>query len=161
EFPALLAADRGYMFFMIAQTCATAGRIAVPFYVIFARHVMPLTGANIGLQSLVLMLGDTASNLVWGFLGARFGFPTSSIGALVVWIGSTALLLAAGTPTLVLVAFAGLGAGQAGFQMSSQTMVLEFGAREDMPMRLGLSQTAQGFMNFVGPLAGGVIAVVA
>jgi MFS family permease len=29
-----------------------------------------------------------------------------------------------------------------------------------MPMRLGLSQTAQGLMNFLGPLAGGVIAVV-
>ena len=29
EFPALLAADRGYMYFMIAQTCATAGRIRV------------------------------------------------------------------------------------------------------------------------------------
>jgi len=45
--------------------------------------------------------------------------------------------------------------------MSSQTMVLEFGAREDMPMRLGLSQTAQGLMNTAGPLAGGVIAFLA
>ena len=57
EFPALLAADRGYMFFMIAQTCATAGRIGVPFYILFARHIRLLTGCaeggkNIGLLSL-------------------------------------------------------------------------------------------------------------
>jgi MFS family permease len=160
EFPQLLAADRGYAFFMLAQTCATAGRIAVPFYVIFARHVMPLTGANIGLQSLVLMEGDSLSNLVWGTVGDRFGFRASFIGAMILWIAATAVLLLAGTPTLVLVAFAGLGAAQAGFQMSSQTMVLEFGSLQDMPMRLGLSQTAQGLMNFLGPLAGGVIAVV-
>jgi MFS family permease len=159
EFPQLLRADRGYAFFMIAQTCATAGRIAVPFYVIFARHIMPLTGANIGLQSLVLLLGDSLSNMVWGVVGDRFGFRRSFIGAMALWIAATVLLLTASNPAMVLMAFAGLGAAQAGFQMSSQTMVLEFGSLQDMPMRLGLSQTAQGFMNFFGPLAGGVIAV--
>jgi MFS family permease len=159
EFPALLAADRGYLYFMIAQTCATAGRIAVPFYVLFARHVMPLTGANIGLESLVLLEGDSLSNLVWGTIGDRFGFRRSFIGSMALWLVATALLLAAGDPTMVLIAFAGLGAAQAGFQMSSQTMVLEFGARQDIAMRLGLSQTAQGFMNTVGPLVGGAIAV--
>jgi MFS family permease len=161
EFPALLVADRGYMFFMLAQTCATAGRIAVPFYVLFARHVMPLTGANIGLESLVLLEGDSLSNLVWGTIGDRFGFRASFIGSMALWIAATAVLLAAGSPALVLVAFAGLGAAQAGFQMSSQTMVLEFGARQDMPMRLGLSQTAQGLMNTIGPMVGGVIAWLA
>jgi MFS family permease len=161
EFPALLVADRGYMFFMIAQTCATAGRIAVPFYVLFARHVMPLTGANIGLESLFLLEGDSLSNLVWGTIGDRFGFRASFIGSMALWIAATAVLLSAGSPIMVLVAFAGLGAAQAGFQMSSQTMVLEFGARQDMPMRLGLSQTAQGFMNTIGPMVGGVIAWLA
>ncbi len=158
EFPKLLAADRGYMFFMIAQTCAAASRIAVPFYVLFARHIMPLTGANIGAQSLVLMLGDCFSNPVWGVIGDRFGFRASFIGSMALWIAATAMLLVAGSPLMILMAFAALGAAQAGFQMSSQTMVLEFGARQDMPMRLGLSQTAQGFMNTVGPMVGGLIA---
>jgi len=161
EFPALLAADRGYMFFMIAQTCATAGRIGVPFYILFARHIMPLTGANIGLQSFVLLEGDSLSNLVWGPIGDRLGFRASFIGSMGLWIAATLVLLLAGDTTMVLVAFAGLGAAQAGFQMSSQTMVLEFGARQDIAMRLGLSQTAQGFMNTIGPLVGGVIAVTA
>ena len=42
--------------------------------------------------------------------------------------------------------------------MSSQTMVLEFGAREDMAMRLALTTTAQGTMSALGPLAGAIIA---
>jgi MFS family permease len=161
EFPQLMAADRGYMFFMIAQTCATAGRMAVPFYILFARHIMPLTGANLGLQSLVLLEGDSLSNLVWGLIGDRLGFRASFIGSMALWIGATVVLLVAGDATMVLVALAGLGAAQAGFNMSSQTMVLEFGARQDIAMRLGLSQTAQGLMNTVGPLIGGVIAVFA
>jgi MFS family permease len=161
EFPALLVADRGYMYFMIAQTCATAGRIGVPFYILFARHVMPLSGANIGLISLVLFEADSLSNMLWGMLGDRFGFRVSFIGAMVLWIVATVVLLIAAHPAMILVAFAGLGAAQAGFLMSSQTMVLEFGAREDIAMRLGLSQTAQGAMNTLGPLIGGVIAATA
>ena len=165
EFPALLRADRGYMYFMIAQTCATAGRIGVPFYILFARHIMPLGGVeggkNIGLMSVVLFGGDSLSNVLWGTIGDRLGFRASFVGSMALWIAATAVLLLAQNPGMVLVAFAGLGAAQSGFQMSSQTMVLEFGARQDMPMRLGLSQTAQGFMNTIGPLIGGVIAVTA
>ena len=37
-------------------------------------------------------------------------------------------------------------------------MVLEFGARDDMAMRLALTSTTQGVMNTIGPLAGGLIA---
>ena len=161
EFPRLLMADRGYMFFMIAQTCATAGRIGAPFYILFARHVMPLTGANIGLVSLVLFEADSLSNMLWGLLGDRFGFRLSFIGAMTLWIAATVVLLIAPDLGMILVAFAGLGAAQSGFMMSSQTMVLEFGSREDMPMRLGLSQTAQGVMNTIGPLAGGALAFFA
>ncbi len=160
EFPTLFRADRGYMWFMIAQTLATAGRIGVPFYILFAHHVMPLSGANIGLVSFVLFEADSLSNIVWGFMGDRFGFRTTFIGALGLWISATVVLLIAPSMTMILVAFAGLGAAQSGFQMSSQTMVLEFGARDDVPMRLGLSQTAQGLMNTVGPLVGGLIATV-
>jgi MFS family permease len=165
EFPDLLRADRGYFYFMIAQTCATAGQIGVPFYILFASHVMPIAGAhggaNIGQISLLLFLGGSLSNMPWGLLGDRFGFRSSFIGAMSLWIAATVILLLAATPIWILVAFAGIGAAQQGFQMSSQTMVLEFGAREDMPMRLGLSQTAQGLMNTIGPLAGGVIAWLA
>ena len=152
EFPALLVADRGYMFFMIAQTCATAGRIGgAVLHPVRAPHHAADRRPTSACESLVLLEGDSLSNLVWGTIGDRFGFRASFIGSMALWIAATAVLLIAGTPTMVLVAFAGLGAAQAGFQMSSQTMVLEFGARQDMPMRLGLSQTAQGFMNTIGP----------
>jgi len=160
-----MRADRGYMFFMIAQTCATAGRIGAPFYILFAAHVMPITGhgggANLGLLASVLFGGDSFSNLIWGTIGDRFGFRASFVGAMALWIVSTLLLLLAHSEAPVVIAFIGLGAAQAGFQMSSQTMVLEFGARDDVPMRLGLSQTAQGVMNTAGPFVGGVIATFA
>ena len=165
EFPKLVTQDRGFMFFMIAQTLATAGRVAAPFYILYAGHSMKLSGENIGFLSLAFLGADTATNMIWGLLGDRFGFKMSFVGALVVWVAATALLMAAphissdfGVAPLIFMAFFGLGAAQSGYLMSAQTMVLEFGARDDIAMRLALTATSQGAVNAIGPLAGGAIA---
>ena len=158
EFPQLLRDDRGFMFFMIAQTCAVSGRIAAPFYILFAHQTIQLTGANIGLLSLAYLGADVATNLGWGMAGDRFGFRSVFIATMALWIGSTALLLGAHNLPMILLAFFGLGAAASGFQMSTGTMVLEFGARQDIAMRLALSSTAQGLMSTIGPLAGGLLA---
>jgi len=159
DVPSLLAGDRGFLYFMMAQTCSVAGRIATPFYILFARHTVELTGANIGLISLAYLGADTITNVLWGYLGDKGGFRSTFIIALVSWIGSTLLLMGAHTETLILVAFFGLGAAQSGYNMSSQTMVLEFGLREDIAMRLAFSATAEGIMATLGPLVGGLMAV--
>lgn len=169
EFPVLFRQDRGFMFFMIAQTLATAGRIAAPFYILYAGHSMPLNGANLGLLSLAFLGADTVTNLGWGLTGDRLGFRVTFAVALGVWIAGTVLLMSApmlmagrgeglqGVEGLILAAFFLLGAAQSGFLMSSQTLVLEFGSRDDIPMRLALTTTAQGAMNTIGPLAGGAV----
>jgi MFS family permease len=165
EFPVLFTQDRGFMYFMIAQTLATTARVAAPFYILFAGRSMALDGKNLGLVSLAFLGADTVTNLGWGLAGDRFGFRVAFIASLVFWIAATALLMAApvlrtglDARTLIFMAFFGLGAAQSGFLMSSQTMVLEFGARDDMAMRLALTSTAQGAMSAIGPLAGGLIA---
>jgi len=158
DFPGLLAADRDYRYFMVAQTCAVTGRIAAPFYILYAAHVMELSGKNLGLATFAFLGADTVTNIIWGFMGDRWGFRSTFVGALGLWIAATVLLIVAPSMALVLLAFFGLGSAQSGFLMSSQTMVLEFGARDDVPMRLALSSTAQGLMSTLGPLVGGVVA---
>ncbi|MDQ0463867.1 MFS family permease [Caulobacter ginsengisoli] len=158
DFPALVAGDRDYRNFLIAQLFAMAARVAAPFYVLHAGKVAVLTGAQLGLLSLAYLGADTLSNLVWGYLGDRGGFRSSFVASLVLFIGSTVLLMVSHNTLFLALAFFGLGAAQSGYSMSSSTMVLEFGARQDVAMRLGISSTVEGLMSFVGPLAGGVIA---
>jgi MFS family permease len=55
--------------------------------------------------------------------------------------------------------FLGIGAGMGGFQMASQNMVLEFGGRTDLPLRIAVAHTAQELVGTIGPLLGGVLAV--
>jgi MFS family permease len=158
EFPALLRADPGFRNFLLAQTCAVAGRVATPFYILYASKTIALTGSNLGLLSLAYLGADTVANLIWGYMGDRFGFRSIMIAALCLWISSTLLLMSVHGVSPIFVVFFGLGAAQSGYMMSASTMILEFGHRDDMAMRLALSTTAEGGMAALGPLMGGLIA---
>ncbi len=158
DIPGLIAADPGYRWFLVMQMLATSARIATPFYILHVGATMHLDGATLGLLSLAYLGADTVSNIVWGYLGDRKGFRVVLVLAITIWIASTLLLLTLHAPLAVFVAFFGLGAAAAGYMMASQTMILEFGHRDDLSMRIGISATAEGTMATVGPLIGGAVA---
>jgi MFS family permease len=158
EFPRLLTGNRNFARFLVVQMLATAGRIALPFYVLYVGQTIRLGGGELGLLSLAFLGADTLSNLVWGYTGDKTGFRQVLLVSLMIWVAATVLLMTVHTAPAIALAFFGLGAAQSGYQMSAQTMVLEFGLRDDLPMRLGLSTTAEGLIATVAPLAGGVVA---
>jgi MFS family permease len=158
DFPAMLKRDRDFRFFMVARTFAVANRMAAPFYIVYATRTIALSGATIGLLSFAYLIADTATNLIWGHLSDRSGFRSTLVAALVLWICATFLLMGAHSLPLIMLAFFGLGAGNSGYLMSAQNIVFEFGHRDDMAMRLALSNTAESAMAAAGPLAGGLIA---
>ncbi|MFN3523268.1 MAG: MFS transporter [Phenylobacterium sp.] len=158
DFPRLIADDPSYKYFLIVQMLATASRLAVPFYIIYAGSTIELTGGNLGLLSLAFLGADTLSNLIWGYLGDKTGFRLILLLSLIAWICSTVLLMSFHDLAWTFAAFFGLGAAQSGYMMSAQTMILEFGDRDDMPMRIAFSATAEGIMASIGPLVGGIMA---
>jgi MFS family permease len=60
----------------------------------------------------------------------------------------------------VVIVFVGLGAGLGGFMLSAQNLVLEFGSREDLPMRIAVANSAAELVGAVGPILGGLLATV-
>jgi len=104
------------------------------------------------------LLTQTATNLAWGALADRTGNRLVFIASLGLWVASTLLLIGAEGIWLVSIAFGGLGAGFGGWQIASQNLVLEFGAREDLPMRIAVSNSATWAMMAAGPAFGGVLA---
>jgi MFS family permease len=158
EVPGLFL-DRNYRHFVIAQALAVAGRMSLAFCIIYVGKTRDLSGAYIGLLSLAFLGADTLSNLLWGAIGDRKGFRIVLIVALLAWIGALLLLITgSGDLITIFLAFAGLGAAQSGYMMSTSTLVLEFGVRDDIPMRLALSTTVETAIASLGPLAGGMIA---
>ena len=158
DVPKMLREDTHFCWFMIARTLAIASRVAAPFYIVYASKAVAMTGSAIGALSFAYLIADTILNLVWGYMADKLGFRSCFIAALVFWIAATALLMGAHTMPFLALAFFGLGAANSGYQMSAQNIVFEFGRREDMAMRLAVSNTAESIMAALGPLLGGIIA---
>jgi MFS family permease len=158
EFPALIAQDRSYGFFLLVQMLATSARIATPFYILYVGQSIHLTGSMLGILSLGFLGADTLSNLIWGYLGDKTGFRLVLLFSVSAWIAATVLLMNVHSTPAIFLSFFGLGAAQAGYMMAAQTMILEFGSRDDLPMRIAVSATAESITATLGPLIGGQVA---
>jgi len=158
EIPALLRDDPAFTRYFIARALATLGRMALPFYILHAGTAMALTGANLGILTMAFTLAGTFSNLLWGNLGDRFGFRLVYLASIALWIASTLLLLAVDGLAASIVVFTGVGAASQGFQNAAQNLTLEFGHRNDLPMRIAIANTASELAGTIGPLVGGLIA---
>lgn len=157
DIPALLR-DKGFAIYFWAQSLATLGALALPFYIIYIERTQGLTGEVLGYLSLALLVSQTAANLGWGALADRVGFKAVFVPALLLWAGSTVGLLFATDLNGAIFSFAGIGAGYAGFLIAAQNMVLEFGSREDLPMRIAMVNSAQSLVQVFGAIAGGHLA---
>jgi MFS family permease len=158
EMPALLRADPAFTRYFIARSLATAGRMALPFYILYAGVSMQLTGSTLGVLTVAFTLAGTVSNLLWGNLADRFGFRLVYLLTIGLWVVSTLLLMVTSGLLMTAVVFAAIGAAVQGFQNASMNLTLEFGHRDDLPMRIAIANTASELAGTLGPLAGGIIA---
>ena len=161
ELPGLLRADRAFTHYFLSRALATMGRMATPFYIVHAKDVIGLSGSSIGLLTATFIASNSVANLAWGAMADRTGFRKVFIVSLALWAVSVVGIMFSGTLSDFVWAFIGIGAGMGGFQMAAQNMVLEFGDREDLPMRIAVANAAQEGVGAIGPLLGGVIAVTA
>lgn len=150
-------ADRDFRRFSILIACCTIARAAWPFYILYAGQIVGMDGYAIGMLALCFTGADTVFNLVWGRVGDARGYRSTFLLALLLGIAATLLLAFLRDGIGVYLAFGGLGACFSGLLMSQQTMVLELGPREKLPMRLGLSSSIDGIASSLGPALAGLI----
>jgi len=159
DIPALLQ-DQGFARYFWAQSLATLGTLALPFYVIYVGQTQTaaITGTTVATLSAALLVSQTVANLGWGWLADKMGFKAVFVPALLMWAGATIALLFAQDMNASIFCFVGIGAGYAGFLIAAQNMVLEFGSRDDLPMRIAMVNSAQSLVQVIGAVAGGALA---
>ena len=150
-----LLEHKGFRAFLVAHGFATLARVGLPFWTLYVGDRMGLDGELIGTLSLAFLAADTLSNLLWGTLGDRMGFRIVYLSALGCSLAGI-LLLVLGDGWLLYLAFVALGFGFSGWMMAAVTLVLEFGAHEDIPMRLALTTTVEGAVSSTGPIVAGL-----
>ena len=158
DLPQLLRDDPAFTRYFLARSLATMGRMAMPFYILYAGQSLGLTGQLLGMVTFAFTLAGTVSNLVWGSIADRTGFRLVFLLSIAMWVIATLLLIFSSGVVLTVVVFIGIGAAVQGFQNSSQNLTLEFGSRDDLPVRIAIANTASEIAGTIGPLLGGLLA---
>ncbi len=161
ELPELLRGDRAFTFYFISRALGVAGRMAMPFYILYAGTRLEISGTQLGQLTAVFAISQSTFQLIWGVIADRTGFRATFLLSVGAWIAAAVLLLTTASFAWILVAYAGIAAGLGGFMMSSQNLVLEFGQREDIPMQIAVANTTSEALGVVGPIVAGILAASA
>ncbi len=168
DFPSLMRDDRGFAWFMVARTFVMGSRIGQPFLFLYAAYVLGINaltdatrfGTTLAILSFAYMGADTVSNLVWGYLSDRQGFRSTFLYSTAINIIGVGAMMFGNSIETFGFAFFLIGIGQSGFMMSTANIVLEYGHPHDVPMRMALSNTAEGAVGALAPLIGAGLVIV-
>jgi MFS family permease len=160
DVPVLLKTEPAFRRFITARSIATMGRMAMPFYILYAGQTIGLSGETLGLITFAFTMSGTVSNLIWGVIADARGFRLVLLITSVIWILSTLLLMLSATLVMTIIVFIGIGASVQGFEIGARSIVLEFGDRANLPIRIALANTVSQITGSLGPLIGGVLAAI-
>jgi MFS family permease len=157
--PSLLRRDQNLSSFLAARAVTTAGAMASGFFTVYALRAFNAPDWWVGMFTTALMAGQIAGNLVLGWLADRAGHLRVITLATAAMLGANVVALVAPSLQLFSLVFVLSGVNQAGINVSSLNVLLEFAPTiEARPTYLGLVRTALGPVVFVTPLAAGVLA---
>jgi len=113
-----------------------------PFYIVYALTERSMNPAMVGIYLAVQMGGGALSNLLWGWLGDRFGNRAVIVGTAVagLMIPVFALLVTASDAAFLGV-FAGIGATMSGVRLGYGNLILEMAVPELLPTCVALQNT--------------------
>jgi len=160
QLPRLLRSDRGFTRYFVARAMATAGRMGAPFYVLHARERVDIGGVELGAITGAFIFCQSLGPLLGGIVADRRGFRFVFLISLTIWMLGVAALMNVHDAVGLTLVFAALGAGLGGFQMSAQNLVLEFGSRRNLPMRIAVANSASELVAAVGSLLGAALTLV-
>ncbi len=156
--PGFLKAEPQFARYVYARALTTMGRMALPFYILYAGENIGLSGQTLANLTIAFTVAATVSNLGWGMLADRQGFRLCLLMTVGLWIISTLGLMASNSYLTVVLVFLGIGASQEGFRMASMSLAMEFGRREDTALRVATANSAAEIAGSIAPLLGGIIA---
>jgi MFS family permease len=158
--PDLLRGNPAFARFFLVRALGSFGRMAMPFYILYAATQFEMSGAILGVLTTLWMLTGTATNVIWGGIADRRGYRIVMVLTLAIWIIAHVELLVGEGVGAVMIFFVLVGTASGGFNQASQNLVMEMGNNADIPLRLAVSNMAVNMVGMVGPLLGGIIAMV-
>ena len=156
----ILRRDRNFRRFLTARGLLAVGGMGMAFVTAAAISKWDVSGGTVGSYTVALLVGQSASNLLFGLLADRKGHKVALVlGGLAAASGYVIAGLAA-LPLLYYLVFVLLGVYFSSTFVSGLMIVLEFTGPEQRPTYVGITNSIIGTINVVIPLLGGWLATI-
>ena len=151
--PALVRQDPAFRRFLLARVLLALAAMGSGFVTLSALRRWSVSDATVGIYTALQLIGMTAGNLLFGWLGDRRGHKRSlEWGALAYGCAFAVAWLAPG-PGWYYATFVFLGIAAGAMTVSGMMVVLEFSGAERRPTYIGIGNTVVGVASVIGPLA--------
>jgi MFS family permease len=123
----LTRANKNFRLLLTTRGLTSVLLMSAPFFVLFALNDVGVNQAAVGLYLAAQMTGAALSNLLWGWLGDRFGNRAVIIGTSIAGLGAALAALAALVvgPMPLYVTFFLVGATMSGLRLGYANIILE------------------------------------
>jgi MFS family permease len=157
--PGLLRRDGNMAWFLAARACAVIGVMGSAFFTVYALRVLGAPAWRAGVFTTMLLIGQVAGNLVFGWLADRSGHRLVLAAGSAAMGGASLVALAAPSVDLLLFAFFLDGVYDAALAVSGLNILLELAPTAgERPTYIGLGRTGVAPIAFAAPLLAGLLA---
>ena len=157
--PALLRRDRNLRWFLAARAFAVTAMMGGGFYTVYALRAWAPPAGQVGVFTALLLGGQIAGNVAFGWLADRTGHRLVIIGGLAATVAANLLALTVPSLAAFRAVFVLAGVQVAAFNISNLNVLLEFApSPEEQPTYVGLGTTLMAPVAFAAPLAAGLLA---
>ncbi len=154
----LLRRDRNFLAFLILRLLWQFAMMGFAFYIVYGLRTFGMDEITAGWLTATLTGTQIAANLVMGWLGDRIGHRTMLIVGALSTALSSLLAWQAANVTWLYPAFILNGLANVSYWTIGMAFTVAFGAEEERPTYIGLSNTLVAPFAIAAPLIGGWIA---
>ena len=154
----ILRRDKSFRVFLGVRMLSQVASVGSAFFTVYAVRHFGLDAGTAGIMTGVLLLGQSISNPLLGWLGDHTSHRL--MFALGILLAGAAAAVALFAPSLswFYVVFALAGFANASLWTTAMAMTVEFGTEEERPYYIGLANTLIAPATIIAPLLGGAIA---
>lgn len=151
----ILRDNDNFRWFLIARALTSLSLTAVSFYTIYGIRRFDMSPELAGALTSVLLISNTLTSTMIGWIGDRWGHRRVLIGANLLTVAAIAIVLVAPDVGWLTVVFALTGAVNATQWSTMMTITVQFSSVAERPIYIGMANTLIAPVTIFAPIIGG------
>ncbi|HZQ05668.1 MAG TPA: MFS transporter [Anaerolineae bacterium] len=156
--PQLLQRQKNYRSFILSRSIIALGTMGIGFMTVYAVQAYQLSAASVANFTLILVVAQSASSLLWGWVGDHWGFKrVMEISALAAF-GTMLMMFVSTQEWMFSAAFALVGGSLSATQTADPNLTYELAPPLETSRFIGVTNSILAPLLIAAPLIGGFLA---